>query len=260
MRAIRTAPKGTTPLADATQWDWAQQGACNTDDLGVFFAPDGEGPAGRAARETVAKEICSWCPVRTECAEYALSKPERFGVWGGMGEDERASVRRRNVRRAAEARRRQPQEPTVNPPSPEPVRVDGTGTHRRLRALSVLGFGPMTIASRMKSGSKSHLLDIRDRPPRPIRPEVAEEVAALYPKLLKLSPGAQGPRVAAKAARQGWEGPAAWEGLDIDDPNVVPREIAVEDTRSGQAAMEEARRLLAEAGITAEIVTHAPAA
>lgn len=260
MKHIRTAPQGTTPLADATQWDWAQDSACRTDDINLFFAADGEGPIERAAREADAKEICSWCPVKAECAEYALTKPERHGVWGGMGEDERAGVRRRQVRRAAQARRDQEAETATTPPAPEPGRVDGTGTHRRLRALSTLGLGPMTIAARMKSASKSHLLDLRDRPPRSVRPEVAEELARLYPRLLKVPAGPAGARVVAKATGQGWHGPAAWEGVDIDDPNAVPCEVPVKDTRTGQAAIEEARRLLAEAGITADIVTHAPAA
>ena len=223
MKFLRPSPQGTVPLADATQWDWAQESACNTDDLGLFFAPDGETAEGRKVREAVAKEICSWCPVRAECAEYALSKPEQFGVGGGMGEGERASVRRRRMRQATEARRPKPKKPTDPPPKPKPVRVDGTGTHRRLRALSVLGFGPMTIASRIKSGSKSHLLNLRDQSPRPIRPEVAAEVAALYPKLLKLSPGPAGARVVSKAIREGWHGPDAWTESTIDDPDALPR-------------------------------------
>ena len=36
-----------------------------------------------------AKTLCSTCPVRLECLEYAQRAPERFGVWGGTDEGER---------------------------------------------------------------------------------------------------------------------------------------------------------------------------
>jgi WhiB family redox-sensing transcriptional regulator len=51
----------------------------------------------RARRERLAKSICSSCPVRQECLEYALSIPEPHGIWGGMNESER----RRLVQRSA---------------------------------------------------------------------------------------------------------------------------------------------------------------
>ena len=36
-----------------------------------------------------AKQVCADCPVRTECAHFALSNDERHGVWGGMTPPER---------------------------------------------------------------------------------------------------------------------------------------------------------------------------
>lgn len=41
------------------------------------------------------KRVCRGCPVKTECLEYALSNSERFGIWGGLSERERAMVRRK---------------------------------------------------------------------------------------------------------------------------------------------------------------------
>ena len=57
-------------------------------------------PPEREIRERKAKQICMGCPVRTECLDYAVSRPEKYGTWGGLNEDERASERRRRMRRA----------------------------------------------------------------------------------------------------------------------------------------------------------------
>ncbi len=40
------------------------------------------------------------CPVRGECLNYAVSRPEKYGTWGGLNEEERSSERRRRMRRA----------------------------------------------------------------------------------------------------------------------------------------------------------------
>ena len=47
---------------------------------------------GGSSRE--AKRICSECPVRIECLNYALRRDERYGVWGGMSERERRRLKR----------------------------------------------------------------------------------------------------------------------------------------------------------------------
>lgn len=40
-----------------------------------------------------AKAACGRCPVRVECLAYALAADERFGVWGGLGPEERRAKR-----------------------------------------------------------------------------------------------------------------------------------------------------------------------
>lgn len=84
----------------APQWGWQDAAACRGEDIGLFFGPDGERQPEREIRERKAKAICVTCPVRAECLEYALSRPEKYGVWGGLNEEERASERRRRMRRA----------------------------------------------------------------------------------------------------------------------------------------------------------------
>jgi hypothetical protein len=64
------------------------------------FGPDGERQPEREIRERKAKAVCNACPVRAECLTYAVSRPEKYGTWGGLNEDERSSERRRRMRRA----------------------------------------------------------------------------------------------------------------------------------------------------------------
>lgn len=84
-------------------WGWQDAAACRGADLVLFFGPPGEKQADRDRREPQAKQVCSRCPVRIDCLNYAISKPEVAGVWGGRGEQERVSERRRQQRRAKAA-------------------------------------------------------------------------------------------------------------------------------------------------------------
>jgi WhiB family redox-sensing transcriptional regulator len=69
------------------QLPWATEAKCLNADPDVFFPEKGG-----STRE--AKRICSECPVRDECLEYALEEDERFGIWGGMSERERRKLKR----------------------------------------------------------------------------------------------------------------------------------------------------------------------
>lgn len=71
---------------------WRDRAACLDMDTNLFF-PE----AGRNAYRQVerAKRICSTCPVRQECLDYALEFPDRSmpGIWGGTTEGERRRMR-----------------------------------------------------------------------------------------------------------------------------------------------------------------------
>ncbi|GAA4888653.1 hypothetical protein GCM10023237_02480 [Streptomyces coeruleoprunus] len=45
-----------------------------------------------------AKRVCGRCPVRDQCLRWALDTGQDHGVWGGTGEDERRTIRRRAAR------------------------------------------------------------------------------------------------------------------------------------------------------------------
>lgn len=74
--------------------DWMSCGKCRELDPGFFFPSDGVGVQ-------AAQRICSECPVREPCLEYALANRIDHGVWGGASERERRRMlRRRRLERA----------------------------------------------------------------------------------------------------------------------------------------------------------------
>jgi WhiB family transcriptional regulator, redox-sensing transcriptional regulator len=73
-------------------WSWRLRAACRDVDSAVFFSPDGERGPNRAAREARAKVICARCPVIRQCAAYTIRYGERYGIWGGLSEWERAAL------------------------------------------------------------------------------------------------------------------------------------------------------------------------
>jgi WhiB family redox-sensing transcriptional regulator len=96
------------PGPNADLWDWQLRGLCRGKDSSLFFHPEGERGAARAAREQSAKEICLNCPVQKQCSEHALRVREPYGVWGGMTEEEREThyQRQKALVRARAARER----------------------------------------------------------------------------------------------------------------------------------------------------------
>lgn len=66
--------------------DWREDALCPEVDPEIFHPKQGEsiGPA---------REVCMACPVRRECAEYAIPN-EPWGVWGGLSQRERQRLRK----------------------------------------------------------------------------------------------------------------------------------------------------------------------
>lgn len=93
-----TNPAKPTPDVDTS---WHDDAACRGEDPVLWFGADWEPADQRAAREAAAKAICATCPVRARCLDHAVEHPERYGLWGGLTEEELAAERRRRGRRAA---------------------------------------------------------------------------------------------------------------------------------------------------------------
>ena len=77
---------------------WRAEAACLRSGMdGRLWFPDRSRGKGVAD----ALRICAACPVKKDCLEYALTAPERHGIWGGMLEHERRAEIRRREREAA---------------------------------------------------------------------------------------------------------------------------------------------------------------
>lgn len=72
-----------------TEVDWAERARCRDQEPELFFARG-------LAEAKPAIRVCSRCPVRDECLDYALENEIDHGVWGGLTERQRrAHLRRR---------------------------------------------------------------------------------------------------------------------------------------------------------------------
>jgi WhiB family transcriptional regulator, redox-sensing transcriptional regulator len=73
--------------------EWHGRGLCVGDDPDVFFPSHGD-------LGTQARQIRAACAVRDDCLKYVIDADE-FGIWGGLDQDERRNLRRRQRRREA---------------------------------------------------------------------------------------------------------------------------------------------------------------
>lgn len=79
--------------------DWRDKAACREEDPELFFPIGTTGPALMQVED--AKAVCRTCDVVEKCLTWALDNNQDAGVWGGMAEDERRSLKRRRQRQRA---------------------------------------------------------------------------------------------------------------------------------------------------------------
>ncbi len=72
---------------------WRKKAACHGLDPQHFYPETDE--AAEAA-----KSVCAGCPVQSACLEYALTRREKDGIWGGYTERERRRIIRQRRRTA----------------------------------------------------------------------------------------------------------------------------------------------------------------
>jgi WhiB family transcriptional regulator, redox-sensing transcriptional regulator len=76
----------STPKYDS-RTEWMSKGKCREVEHDMFFPSDGVGVS-------AAQRVCSDCPVKEPCLEYALFHRIDHGVWGGASERERRRILR----------------------------------------------------------------------------------------------------------------------------------------------------------------------
>jgi len=81
--------------------DWRHRAACRDEDPELFFPIGTTGPAFDQTEQ--AKNVCRRCDVTESCLSWAMESGQDSGVWGGLSEDERRALKRRNARARARA-------------------------------------------------------------------------------------------------------------------------------------------------------------
>lgn len=68
---------------------WNDQAACKGVPLSVFFPDDDQ------TDYSLARQMCTSCPVRKPCLEEAQRERTNYGMFGGLTPKERRAARRR---------------------------------------------------------------------------------------------------------------------------------------------------------------------
>ena len=71
--------------------NWSVSAACRTEDPELFFPLGTAGPS--LLQVEAAKQVCRRCPVVDACLDWALRTGQSAGVWGGLSETERRTLR-----------------------------------------------------------------------------------------------------------------------------------------------------------------------
>ena len=76
--------------------NWRNRAACFGEDPELFFPEGNTAPS--LLQTDQAKAICRRCEVSETCLKWAIESGQDAGVWGGLSEDERRALKRRNAR------------------------------------------------------------------------------------------------------------------------------------------------------------------
>ena len=91
-RASRAAGRPVLPVSRPPAW--MDDALCAQSDPDAWFPERGESA-------NAPKRVCAACLVRDECLEYALTRHEIDGIWGGLSYAERRAEAQRRIRASA---------------------------------------------------------------------------------------------------------------------------------------------------------------
>lgn len=83
-------------LVPELELHWQNKANCRGVNPSLFY-PE------RGVSTSEAKNVCAGCEVSNECLEFAVQNGEKFGIWGGLSERERRTIRRSRRLRIKEA-------------------------------------------------------------------------------------------------------------------------------------------------------------
>jgi WhiB family redox-sensing transcriptional regulator len=95
-RPATDSPFTVDDTEEYTAMDWRHRALCRDEDPELFFPIGTTGPA--LVQVEQAKAVCRRCPAVQSCLDWALSSGQDSGVWGGLSEDERRALKRRQAR------------------------------------------------------------------------------------------------------------------------------------------------------------------
>jgi WhiB family redox-sensing transcriptional regulator len=98
-RGVHVSNLASTLALAAADDVWRDHALCRDTDPELFFPVGTTGQA--LVSQDHAKRVCHECTVQQACLDYALDTNQDSGIWGGLTEEERRSIRRK---RAADAR------------------------------------------------------------------------------------------------------------------------------------------------------------
>lgn len=124
---------------------------------------------------------------------------------------------------------------TTSGPLAGKIRVDATGTRRRLQALIFLGWTLEQLGEGIGASATSVYRALRNET---VLAERASSVADLYDRLWDKRPTlvtghdkTSASKARKMAAERGWAPPMAWDDETIDDPDAVPEGTSLEVNR-----------------------------
>jgi WhiB family redox-sensing transcriptional regulator len=82
-------------IEEYTTMDWRHRALCRDEDPELFFPIGTTGPG--LVQVEQAKAVCRRCPVVEPCLDWALRSGQDSGIWGGLAEDERRALKRRQT-------------------------------------------------------------------------------------------------------------------------------------------------------------------
>lgn len=157
---------GSVPDTRRRTPDWRSNAQCRKEDPELFFPKGYDGPWQLVIEH--ARAVCHRCPVIVSCRQHALAEGVEHGVWGGLTEDERRSLRRATSRH--NLTEEEAKERAASAPKPKPLTLQELfeANTKRLIHGHLAWTGPDRPSFKGQSYSPKQVAFILDRGRQPV--------------------------------------------------------------------------------------------